>query len=106
MTGAYEFICVYSSTDELRARLNALGVWNWEMGDSHWYGDYLACRPFVGVRIRICDFPERTENGYRFQADVRQSADSQTPMETVDQTFRRMLAEIGAHGIREIEWFN
>ena len=62
MTGAYSFICDYSSTDALCARLNQV-AWQWHVGDSYWYGDYLATRPFPGVRIRIVDFP--TQHGNR-----------------------------------------
>ena len=106
MTGAYEFSCAERSTADLLLRLNALGGWNWRLGDSHWYGDYAACVPFPGVRIRICDFPRTTENGYRYRADIRTSADSATAMATVDAAFRRLLGEIAAHDIREIEWFD
>ena len=106
MTGAYEFVCQERSTADLLSRLNALGGWTWQMGDSHWYGDYLACAPFAGVRIRICDFPERVENSYRYRADVRASSECSTPMEAVDAAFRKILAEIAASGVREIEWFD
>src|SRR5664279_1177043 len=40
MTGAYQFVCAEASTDALLKRLNALGGWQWSLGDSHWYGDY------------------------------------------------------------------
>ncbi len=65
------------------------------MGDSHWYGDYLACGPFTGVRIRICDFPERVENEFRYRADVRASSECKTPMAAIDEAFRKVLGEIG-----------
>jgi hypothetical protein len=106
MTGAYDFVCQDRSTAELLSRLNALGGWSWRMGDSHWYGDYLACGPFAEVRIRICDFPERAENEFRYRADVRASGECKTPMETIDGAFRKVLEEIGARGVREIEWFD
>jgi hypothetical protein len=57
MTGAYSFVCAYSSTDTLCARLNQI-AWQWSVGDSHWYGDYVATAPSPGVRIRIVDFPK------------------------------------------------
>src|SRR5260370_25359528 len=75
MTGAYEFICPYGSTHDLHARLNQLGEWQWQVGDSHWYGDYVACVPFAGVRIRICYFPAKVGNEYKYQADVKRSPD-------------------------------
>ncbi len=106
MTGAYEFVCEKRSTDELFARLQELGPWKWRIGDSYWYGDYLACAPFPGVRIGICDLPAFADDGFRYKADVRQSADCRTPMETIDEAFRRVLAQVPAHGVNEIEWFD
>ena len=106
MTGAYEFICQERSTAELLSRLNGLGGWTWRLGDSHWYGDYVACVPFAGVRLRICDFPVPVENEYRYRADVKRSGGCSTPMDAVDAAFRKVLDEIGAHHVREIEWFD
>lgn len=106
MTGAYEFICQYTSTDALLARLNQLGGWAWSMGDSYWYGDYVACRPFAGVRIRICDFPAQVDDGYKYQADTRLSPECKTQMTVIDDAFRKLLAQIPAHGIQEIEGFD
>lgn len=106
MTGAYEFVCEYRFTDRLLKRLNELGKWQWWQGDSHWYGDYLACKPFPGVRIRICDFPSIAHGGYRYQADVNRSPDCKTAMEEIDEAFRGMLEQIPAHHIGEIEWFD
>jgi hypothetical protein len=105
MIGAYAFICDCRSTDELCARLNALSGWKWFLGDSHWYGDYVACRPFPGARIRIVDFPRIAEGGYRYEADVR-LRECQTPMAAIDEAFRKALATIGARHIEEIEWFD
>jgi hypothetical protein len=106
MTGAYSFICKEPSTEELCARLNALGGWNWWLGDSYWYGDYVACKPFDGVRIRIIDFPTSVNGECRYDADVRRSADCATPMSVIDEAFRNVLAQIGAHAVQEIEWFD
>jgi hypothetical protein len=105
MTGAYSFTCKESSTEALRDALNALGGWQWFMGDSYWYGDYVACKPYEGVRIRIVDFPKRVNDEYRYDADVR-LRDSKTPLEVVDEAFRRVLAQIGAHDVEEIESFD
>jgi hypothetical protein len=90
----------------LLSRLNGLGGWEWHLGDSHWYGDYVACAPFAGVRIRICDFPGRVGDEYRYRVDVRLSGACSTPMEAVDEAFRKVLMEIAAHGVREIDWFD
>jgi hypothetical protein len=107
MTGAYAFSCEYSSTGKLLGRMRELGGWDWDMGDSYWYGDYLACRPFPGVRIRIVDFPGRTEDGdYVYDCDVRRSTDCKTPMEEIDAAFRAVLAQLPAHDVHEIEWFD
>ena len=106
MTGAYSFTCQESSTDRLQARLNALGGWSWRLGDSYWYGDYVACVPFEGVRIRIIDFPTTVENGFRYDADVRFRPPCNTPDSVVDQEFRKVLAQIGAVDIEEIEPFD
>ena len=73
MTGAYEFVCKSSSTDRLCASLNALGGWQWSLGDSHWYGDYVRCVPFIGVRIRIVDFPAPAGDEYKYDAERRTS---------------------------------
>jgi len=106
MTGAYEFICKESSTELLCARLNALGGWSWYMGDSYWYGDYVASKPFAGVRIRIVDFPTPINGEYKYDADVRMQAECTTPMTVVDDAFRKALAQIGAHDVQEIEPFD
>jgi hypothetical protein len=106
MTGAYEFVCAKASTRELHARLQELGPWDWRIGDSHWYGDYLACTPFSGVRLRICDFPTLVENEWKYQADVRRIGVCQTPMAVIDEAFRKLLAQIPAHSVKEIEWFD
>jgi hypothetical protein len=106
MTGAYSFICIESTTSALCARLNALGVWKWRIGDSHWYGDYVACQPFEGARIRIVDFPVPADGGWRYEADVRQARDCSTPLSVIDEAFRNALAQIGARAVTEIEWFD
>ena len=106
MAGAYAFTCEYSSTDTLLLRLNALGGWQWSQGDSHWYGDYLACRPFPGVRIRICDFPGRSDEGYTYDSDLRITSECTTPMAEIDAAYRKVLEQIPAVNVREIEPFD
>ena len=105
MTGAYSFICNYSSTDALCARLNQVAG-EWHIGDSYWYGDYVATAPFPGVRIRIVDFPKHTETGYRYDSDIRIGKECTTPMAEIDAAYRNILAQIPAHDIKEIEWFD
>jgi hypothetical protein len=106
MTGAYSFICQYNTTGSLLQRLAEIGGWDWEMGDCHWYGDYLACRPFKGVRIRIVDFPDRAEEGYRYESDIRISPECRTPMTEIDEAYRKVLAQIPAQDVKEIDWFD
>ena len=105
MTGAYSFICSYSSTDALCARLNQI-AWLWRVGDSYWYGDYVAAVPFPGVRIRIVDFHANTETGYRDESDIRVGKECTTPMTEIDAAYRNVLAQLPAHDIQEIEWFD
>jgi hypothetical protein len=106
MVWAYEFLCKESSTDRLCARLNSLRGWNWTLGDSHWYGDYVKCVPVEGVRIRIVDFPKRVNDQYKYDADVRLADGCKKSMKEIDQAFRAVLEQIGAHGVREIETFD
>jgi hypothetical protein len=106
MTGAYAFSCEYSTTGFLLDRLNELGIWKWVQGDSYWYGDYLACRPFPGVRIRIVDFPGRKDEDYIYESDVRISSECTTPMEVIDEAYRKVLEQVPAHDVHEIEWFD
>ena len=106
MTGAYAFYCEFSSTDSLLIRLNEMGIWKWSQGDSHWYGDYLACSPFPVVRIRIVDFPGRRDNKYVYECDVRRAKDCATPMAEIDAAFRKVLGQVPATDIHEIEWFD
>jgi hypothetical protein len=106
MTGAYAFVCDARSTDELAKKLNALGGWTWRVGDSYWYGDYVACVPFPGVRIRIIDFPKLAEGDYRYESDIRIRGECTTPMEVIDEAYRKVLAQLGAHHVEEIESFD
>jgi len=105
MTGAYSFICEYSSTDRLCARLNQV-AWRWSVGDSYWYGDYVVAAPFPGVRIRIVDFPGRIGDEYIYESDIHRRKDCATPMAEIDAAYRNVLAQIPAHDIKEIEWFD
>ncbi len=105
VTGAYSFICKYSSTGALCLRLNQL-AWQWRIGDSYWYGDYLAAVPYPGVRIRIVDFPSAVENGWRYDTDIRVRGECTTPKEEIHRAYRELLAQIPAEDIREIDWFD
>jgi hypothetical protein len=106
MTGAWSFECEFSSTDALLIRLNALGGWQWRQGDSHWYGDYLGTVPFEGARIRICDFPAKSAQGYRYESDVKRTPGCKTTLTEIDEAFRKVLASIPAVNVMEIEGFD
>ena len=103
---AYEFLCKESSTEQLCARLNSLGGWNWGVGDSYWYGDYVVARPFPGVRIRIVDYPKSVNDEYKYDADVRLGVECKIAMAVIDKAFRKALEQIGAHDVKEIETFD
>lgn len=105
MTGAYSFICKYTSTSALCLRLNQL-AWQWRIGDSHWYGDYLVATPYPGVRIRIVDFPACAENGWRYDTDIRIHQECTTPKEEIHRAYREVLEQIPAEDIKEIDWFD
>jgi hypothetical protein len=99
---AYEFVCALT-LDELRSRLNQVGDREWVEGDSAWYGDYLGCAPFAGVRLRIHDFAVRAEGGRRFNADVRIAPECAMTGAEIDAAFRELLARIPADDVRVIE---
>ena len=105
MSGAYSFICQYSSTNALRDRLQQI-AWDWRLGDSHWYGDYVASVPFPGVRIRIVDFPEQQESGWRYESDIRITKECTMPFAEIDAAYRNVLAQLPAQDVKEIEWFD
>lgn len=89
--------------DALRLRLNSSGAGEWAEGDSAWYGDYLGCELFEGVRLRIHDFAERAAGGRKFNVDVRLDARCRVTKAEIDTAFRAMLAKVPARDIREIE---
>jgi hypothetical protein len=107
MVEAYSFVSNETSTEALCARLNTESGWQWRVvGDNWWYGDYIACRPFEGVRIRIIDYPVAVEGGYQYKADVKIRDTCATPTKVIDEAFRAALAQIGAHTIEEIYPFD
>jgi hypothetical protein len=87
----------------LRERLNLIGEREWVEGDSAWYGDYLGCELFEGVRLRVHDFAERAEGGRKFNADVRLDARCRVTKVEIDAAFRALLAKVPTRGVREIE---
>jgi hypothetical protein len=79
------------------------------MHDSHWYGDYLNCRPEQDVRVR-------THHPAEFNAGITQDAkDRYTALFTiepkaaaagdaVDHILRELLVPMLARNLREIEY--
>jgi hypothetical protein len=63
-------------------------------------------RPFPGARIRIIDFPTRAETGWRYDSDIRMTAECTTKMTEIDAAYRNVLAQIPAEQVQEIESFD
>jgi hypothetical protein len=58
------------------------------------------------VRIRIVDFPGKAETGFRYESDIRIRPECRTPMTEIDAAYRKVLAQIPAEDVKEIEWFD
>jgi hypothetical protein len=50
----YDFECG-KPLDAMLAAFNSGGAWQWKLGDSDVYGDYLKCQPKEHARIRVYD---------------------------------------------------
>ncbi|MGP8142114.1 MAG: hypothetical protein ACLQBU_09580 [Terriglobales bacterium] len=81
------------------------------MRDSHWYGDYLNCRPKEGVRVRIHHpaefFTDKTkdpEDRYTVLFTIESTAPASR--DAVDHAFRDLLAHLNARNLREIESYD
>ena len=48
----YDFACG-KSIDTILAAFNSAGAWQWRLGDSDIYGDYLKCRRKEHADIRL-----------------------------------------------------
>jgi hypothetical protein len=51
-------------------------------------------------------FSRSTETGYRYESDIRIRKECTTPRDEIDAAYRKVLAKIPAHDIKEIEWFD
>jgi hypothetical protein len=110
MGSACEFYSEMSLDDMLKV-LNRKGPWKWSMHDSFWCGDYLVCRPEQGVRVRI-HYPAESvapnrqhPKGYytgTFSVDTGAAA---TP-DSIDRIFRKLLTQLHAQKVREIEYYD
>jgi hypothetical protein len=52
------------------------------------------------------DFPGRIGDEYIYDSDIRIRKECTTPMAEIDAAYRNVLAQIPAHDIKEIEWFD
>lgn len=110
VAAAYEFNCELSLEEMLKV-LNKKGPWKWTMRDSHWYGDYLNCRPEEGVRVRIhhpaefsADRTQAPEDRYTVLFTIESTAAASR--DTVDHAFRDLLVHLHARNLREIESYD
>lgn len=107
---AYEFFSE-RSLEEVADALTAQGPWAWSLRESHWYGDYLNCRPTAAVRIRIHEPAQFNRSKaphfvnqpaglrrYISQVDVEQSID-RAPFDT---TFLDLLTWLEARDVHSI----
>jgi hypothetical protein len=103
---AYDFACD-QPMEAILAALNSAGPWQWVMGDSSTYGDYLNCRPQEHVRVRLHEYPQMlfvgSRRGKGFSALLEIRIESVATQIEIDDVFRRSLQEIDATNIREIE---
>jgi hypothetical protein len=106
---AYDFTCK-QPIEAIRDAFNAAGPWQWQLNDSHFYGDYLNCRPQEHVRLRVHAYPGngmvrftglRFWGGYKAMLEIA-PAGTVTQSE-VDDVFRRLLQGIKARHVTEIE---
>jgi hypothetical protein len=97
----YDFSC-WKSVDAMLKAFNAAGPWQWEMGDSDFYGFYLRCRPNPSARIRVYNEAEfRTSPLWvscRFWAELYSESEARPE---IDQQFLRLLKGVKAKRITE-----
>ena len=110
MASAYEFNCELSIEEMLKV-LNEKGPWKWTMRDSHWYGEYLNCRPEEDVRVRIHDPADflggRTQDSKdHYNALFTIESKAATTRNAVDHIFRELLVHLHARNLREIAYYD
>ena len=102
---AYEFNCELSM-EAILAAWNAAGPWQWVLGESTTYGDYLNCRPEEHVRVRVHEHPQmlfvrRLDRGFSALLEIR--PEGTATQAGIDGVFRRLLQAIDATNITEID---
>ncbi len=97
----YDFACG-NSISTILAAFNSGGAWQWRLGDSDIYGDYLKCRPKEHAEIQVYDARQfwtwRTGDREGFWAEL--SCDSADRVE-IDRCFLELLRRINASNISE-----
>jgi hypothetical protein len=110
MNWAYQFF-YEKRIEEMEKLFNQWGPWEWSLGDSHWYGDYLCCAPFSDVRIRIHEWGYKPGEARRYSSlmqilhrpSVSRSGASRA---TIDPVFFELLGRLPAQSVVEIEWYD
>jgi hypothetical protein len=105
---AYDFECD-QPIEAFLAALNAAGPWQWQLRDSHFYGDYLNCRPREHVRLRVHEYPSKGMVKFSglhnkgFKALLEIEVETGTTRSEIDEVFRRLLQAVNATNVTEIE---
>ncbi len=94
---AYAFTCDHA-LEAMHDLLNGAGPWQWSLRDSHWYGDYLNCRPVEGVRVRIHEWEDAA-----YTVLLQIEAGSAAQQDAVDQIVKTLLGRLEARSIVEEE---
>lgn len=102
---AYDFSCERSLL-EICEIFNAFGPWQWHMRENYMFGSYLNARPEDGLHLRIHEYPQaffRDDLTHGFKSLIEISSDSLFKRREIDALFHRLLRQILATGVREIE---
>ena len=95
----YDFDCD-KTIEAIHAVFKAGGRWQWTIGDSDIYGDYLKCRPKERADIRVYD----ARQFWRWSAGDREGFWGELTCDgedrhDIDQKFRDLLGGINATNI-------
>jgi hypothetical protein len=97
----YDFVCG-KSIEVILGVFNSEGSWQWTIGDSDIYGDYLKCRPKEQAEIRVYDARQfwTWSAGDRegFWAELTCDGEDRAP---IDQKFLGLLRGIDARNISD-----
>ena len=105
---AYDFACD-QPIEVIPAAFNAAGPWQWQLRDSHFYGDYVNCRPKEHVRLRVHEYPSKGTLKFfglydkGFKALLEIETEGGATRSEIDDVFRCLLQAINATNVTEIE---